>query len=77
MPERRIGEDGGTINIGSNYTPDELEFIKAVDKYKREKRRPFPTFVEILHIAKELGWRQVAPNDPVFLHDPLPPVDAN
>ncbi len=38
------------------YTPEEMEFIKAMDLYKREKRRPFPTLREILKVLKSLGY---------------------
>lgn len=41
------------------YTVEELEFLKAVDRYKREKRRPFPTACEMLKIAVALGYRRV------------------
>lgn len=48
------------INDGSEYGEDEVEFMLAVEKYKREKRRPFPTSHEILAVAKSLGYRKVA-----------------
>jgi predicted O-methyltransferase YrrM len=44
------------LHMGANYTQDEEEFIKAVDKYKRENNRPFPTLHETLHILKTLGY---------------------
>jgi hypothetical protein len=40
------------------YTDDELEFLKAVGSYRREKKRPFPTAVEYLRIAIEMGYRK-------------------
>ncbi len=33
-----------------------LEFIAAIDEYKRVKNRPFPTWSEILRIVRELGY---------------------
>ena len=39
--------------------PDELEFIQAVDAYKRHHDRPFPTLREFLAILKSLGYRKV------------------
>ncbi len=44
------------IDVGANYTPDELEFLKAVEAWKRRTRRQFPTCVDYLRIALELGY---------------------
>ena len=35
-----------------------LEFIQAIDDYKRNEGRPFPTWSEILDIVKELGYER-------------------
>ncbi|HOI55118.1 MAG TPA: hypothetical protein PLP01_07700 [Phycisphaerae bacterium] len=37
-------------------TLEEVEFIRAIDRYKRKYSRPFPTWSEILLIVKELGY---------------------
>ncbi|VTR92806.1 Uncharacterized protein OS=Planctomyces maris DSM 8797 GN=PM8797T_17994 PE=4 SV=1 [Gemmata massiliana] len=34
--------------------------MKAMDRYKRENRRPFPTWSEVLEILRSLGYRRVA-----------------
>jgi hypothetical protein len=39
-----------------DLTLDEIEFVRAVDKYKRKYNRQFPTWSEILAIVKELGY---------------------
>jgi len=36
--------------------PDVIEFITAIDDYKRSNRRPFPTWSEVLEILKGLGY---------------------
>ena len=36
--------------------PDVVEFIKAVDSYKRTAGRNFPNLSEILQIVKDLGY---------------------
>lgn len=36
-----------------------LEFIAAVDNYKLQHGRPFPSWSEILWILKQLGYRKV------------------
>jgi hypothetical protein len=41
-------------------TLEEVEFIRAIDRYKRKYSRPFPTWSEILLIVKELGYTKDA-----------------
>jgi len=36
--------------------PDVLEFITAIDDYKRTHRRPFPNWSEVLDVVKSLGY---------------------
>lgn len=40
------------------YTADEVEFMMALDKYKRDNRRPFPTCSEVLRVLVSLGYRK-------------------
>ena len=40
---------------------EQLEFIKAMDEYKRANNRPFPTWTEVLDVILYLGYRKVAP----------------
>jgi len=42
------------------YTPDELEFMRAMDAFKREQRQPFPTLAETLAVLKSLGYAKPA-----------------
>lgn len=42
------------------YTDDQIEFMKAMDQYKRDNRRPFPTWSEVLEVLQALGYRRVA-----------------
>lgn len=44
---------------GSDYDSDELEFLRAVDDYKRNTGRAFPAWTEILAVFKTLGYRKV------------------
>jgi hypothetical protein len=48
-----------------DYNDEETEFMKAMDRYKRENRRPFPTWSEVLEVMRALGYRRVA--DPTAL----------
>ena len=39
--------------------PDEVvEFITAIDEYKRKHQRPFPNWSEVLEIVKALGYER-------------------
>lgn len=46
------------INVGAEYDADEIEFMMAMEKYKRERRRQFPTWSEVLEVVKILGYRK-------------------
>jgi hypothetical protein len=41
-----------------DYTDDEIEFMKALDRYKRENGRQFPTCSEILEVIRALGYEK-------------------
>jgi hypothetical protein len=40
------------------YSPEEIEFMHAMDQYKRENGRMFPTCSEILEVVKSLGYQK-------------------
>jgi hypothetical protein len=42
------------------YAAEELEFMQALDLYKRSSGRMFPTCSEILEVVKSLGYRRDA-----------------
>lgn len=54
---------GDSLFPGSVYSEEELEFLRAIEAYKRLNRRPWPTFTEVLSVAKSLGYRKVAPKE--------------
>ena len=39
-----------------DYTDDEIEFMQAMDAYKRASGRMFPTCSEILEVIRALGY---------------------
>jgi len=43
-----------------DYSDEETDFMKAMDRYKRDNRRPFPTWSEVLEVMRSLGYRRVA-----------------
>jgi hypothetical protein len=47
-----------SIDVGALYADDELEFLRAIDRYKAENRRPFPTWREVLTVLKSLGYKK-------------------
>lgn len=56
--ERRRQVDPTTCE--RDYNDDEIGFMKAMDQYKRDNRRPFPTWSEVLEVLRALGYRKVA-----------------
>lgn len=47
------------VHPGAKYGDDEIEFMMAMERYKREAQRPFPMWHEVLRVLKALGYRQV------------------
>ena len=56
--ERRRQIDPTTCE--RDYTGDEIEFMRAMDDYKRRSGRQFPTWSEVLEVLRALGYRKVA-----------------
>jgi hypothetical protein len=50
-PERNIND--------YPLSTDEVEFINAINDYKTKFNRPFPTWSEVLHIMRTLGYIRV------------------
>ena len=54
-----------------------LEFVLAIDDYKRVNKRPFPSWSEVFEVIRYLGYRKVAtrgdhidrPGELVAAHD--------
>ena len=43
-----------------DYSPEEVEFMSALDDYKRRSGRMFPTCSEILEVIRALGYEKRA-----------------
>ena len=54
--ERRRRIDPTTFE--KQYTDDELEFMNAMQRYKVQTGKSFPTHGEVLMIARQLGYRK-------------------
>ena len=62
-----------------DYSMDEIEFMQALDEYKRANGRMFPTCSEILEVVRSLGYvRTGSQSDPGSPPDSevAPAVDA-
>jgi hypothetical protein len=46
-------------SIDGMYSDDELDFLRAIERFKRENSRPHPTWAEVLAVAKSIGYRRV------------------
>jgi hypothetical protein len=77
--ERREGERRRQVDPATCervYDDEELEFMLAMDEYKRKFGRPFPTWSEVLEVVKSLGYRKVADRTPIPTKRPLGPAET-
>jgi hypothetical protein len=54
--ERRRRVD--PVTCERDYTPEQLEFLKAMEQFRRVSQ--FPTCRQVLQVAYQLGYRKVA-----------------
>lgn len=50
-----------------DYSDDEIEFMHALDEYKRRAGRMFPTCSEILEVVRDLSYRRLTPEEIALL----------
>lgn len=55
----RITKGYDTVYPGSEYSAEEVNFIRAMDGWIIKTHIRFPTFVQVLGVAKSLGYRKV------------------
>jgi hypothetical protein len=58
--ERRRRIDPTTFE--KQYTEDELEFMNAMQQFKVQACKSFPTHGEVLRVAMALGYRKIVPS---------------
>lgn len=58
-PGRRRSDSRRSAEEGE-LSPEQFEFVMAMDEYKRANKRPFPSWTEVLEVIKYLGYRKVA-----------------
>lgn len=49
-----------------DYSDPEIEFMQALDEYKRASGRMFPTCSEILEVITKLGYRRIANREEIY-----------
>ena len=59
-----------------DYSGEEIEFMHALDEYKRRAGRMFPTCSEILEVVRELGYRRLTPDEQATLASQGPDPEA-
>jgi hypothetical protein len=62
---RPVGDGFSEVYPGADITPAAVEFGAAVERFKREHGRPFPTCSEVLEVVVALGYRKVAEPTPL------------
>jgi hypothetical protein len=87
--DRRLGERRVKVNrrrqidpttCERDYTAEEVEFMGAMDNYKRRSGRMFPTCSEVLEVIRSLGYAKQVPVEPVVLPTVImsaTPIDAS
>ncbi|MBN2021118.1 MAG: hypothetical protein JW749_12945 [Sedimentisphaerales bacterium] len=63
-PGRRRGDDRKAAEEGC-MSDEQFEFLMAIDEYKKQNARPFPSWTEVLEVIKALGYRKVAEPAPL------------
>lgn len=62
-PDRRKTERRRQIDPTTcerDYSEGEVQFMTAMDEYKRRSGRQFPTWSEVLEVLHSLGYRKIA-----------------
>jgi hypothetical protein len=59
-----------------DYTGDEIEFMSAIEQYKRRSGRMFPTCSEVLEVLRSLGYEKHSKSEPAALPVADLPIDA-
>jgi hypothetical protein len=54
---RRHGIDPTTCE--RDYTTEEVEFMNAIQEYKKRSGRMFPTWSEVLEVVRDLGYEKM------------------
>ena len=53
-------------------TPEQFEFVMAIETYKKVNKRMYPTWTEVLEVVQQLGYKKVAQRDILMENVPEP-----
>ena len=59
-PKKARTDPSAAPTSPTELSSEALEFINAIDKYKRQRGRPFPSWSEVYEIVKSLGYHKSA-----------------
>ncbi len=65
-PGRRLSDERKSAELGQ-MSDEQYEFLMAIEAYKKQNDRPFPTWTEVLEVIKAIGYRKVA--DPTAIDE--------
>ena len=72
-PGRRREDDRRSAEEGE-MTPEQFEFVMAIQMYKKVNKRMFPTWTEVLEVVNQLGYRKVLARDITLENVPEPEI---
>jgi hypothetical protein len=72
-PGRRRNDDRRSAEEGE-MTPEQFEFVMAIQMYKTVNKRMFPTWTEVLEVVNQLGYRKVLARDITLENVPEPVI---
>ncbi len=55
-------------------TPEQFEFVMAIQMYKKVNKRMFPTWTEVLEVVNQLGYRKVEARNITLENVPEPEI---
>jgi hypothetical protein len=73
-PGRRLSDDRRAAEEGE-MTPQQFEFVMAIETYKKVNKRMYPTWTEVLEVIQQLGYRKVAARDINLENVPEPALE--
>jgi hypothetical protein len=59
-----------------DYSLDEIEFMHALDQYKRANGRMFPTCSEVLEVIRGLGYAKLNPAESLSVDSPVENLES-
>jgi hypothetical protein len=66
-PRKPTGKSARTERVSQFTTPvddETMAFIQAIERFKSDHGRSFPTWTDVLKVLKELGYERKTPVQP-------------